>query len=751
MTEVRPSLVHAIFGRSRFRIPRLRRDAEYAQNLRARVESERGVCAVRLNAGASSIVVSYDPCLLTNADILAVLMVLPAKPSRLPVRRKDAVARSHVGALLAGAVALGLAAFGAAPWLTVLCLAASTVPVVLRAAHELRARRLSVDFLDALAIVILAWRGSLWPASLSAMLIAGGEYIRALTARRSRAVLVDLFGTRGQLAWVVRGERPERVPAETLGAGDIVVVYPGELILVDGTVTRGEAIVDQKSLTGESKPLMKRPGDSVFASTFVTAGQLSILTERAGRQTRADRIVQLLEEAPVHDTAIANYAARFADRFVLPTLLAGTAIFLLTRNPVRAAAVIVFDFATGIRVSVPTTVLAAMSAAAVRRNVLIKGGRAIEQLARVDTIVFDKTGTLTSGAPSVIDVGSVEGGTSPDEVLSVAAAVELRLTHPAAHAIVSAAHQRGLAIPDRRASAFAVGLGVSGEVEGQRVEVGSAQHLERAGIPIEAEAAAAAEIAGKSGASTVFVARGGRTIGWIAYADVARSEARDVLQALRAQGVRRLLMLTGDQPDVAAAVAREVGIDRVEAGVFPERKAEVVRALQERGHVVAVVGDGINDSPALGYADVSISLKDSSDVARESADVVLHDDLWGVVDALDVARHAMRVIRDDLTLVAVPNAVGFALACTGFVSPTLATALNNGSAVAAALNGLRPLSYPRSHRNGQLPRAQPSAFDAWRERLTFGIAAGAPLRNGRAREAETPEKGAVSWRGSSVD
>ncbi len=687
---------------------------------------------VRVNAPASSIIVSFDPRALAIDAIVAGLRAPVPGPEPVSLRTASTTRQHHhLATLLTGAVGLGLALIGAPVWLTGVFIVASTSPVALRAARELARGRLSVDFLDALAIAVLAVRGSLGPASLSASLIAGGEYIRALTARRSRAALVDLFGTRGQLAWVIRNGRTEHLAAESLEVGDRVVVYPGEPVLVDGIVTGGEAMVDQKSLTGESKPVHKRLGDEVFASTFVTAGKLYVVAERVGRETRANRIVQLLEEAPIYDTAIANYAERFADRFVLPTLLAGTAIFAITRNPIRAAAVIVFDFATGVRVSVPTTVLAAMSAAAVRRNILIKGGRAIEQLARVDTIVFDKTGTLTSGTPRVIDVGSVDAAVDRDDVLALAAAVELRLTHPAAHAIVSAARERGIAIPERRASDYAIGLGVSAEVDGERVDVGNEQHLLRKGINVDECALEAAACMGKTGASTVFVARGGRTIGWIAYADIARSEAREVVRMLRESGVRRLVMVTGDQPDVAAAVAQEIGIDRIEAEVFPERKAEIVRALQERGHVVAVVGDGINDSPALGYADVSISLKDSSDIARESADVVLHGDLRGLAEAVDIARHTMRIIRDDLAIVAVPNAVGFALACVGVVSPTMATALNNGSAVAAALNGLRPLSYTPDGNGKTQWSTGPEHHETWQQRLTLGLGGDAVVRSGR--------------------
>ncbi|HYZ15614.1 MAG TPA: HAD-IC family P-type ATPase, partial [Candidatus Acidoferrum sp.] len=411
----------------------------------------------------------------------------------------------------------------------------------------------------------------------------------------------------------------------------------------------------------------------------------------------------------------------------------GCGIFALTRDPVRAAAVIVFDFATGVRVAVPTTVLAAMSAA-VRRDILIKGGRAIEKLARVDTIVFDKTGTLTEGAPQVIDVGAIDGMENPDEILALAASAELRLTHPAAHAIVGGAQTRGLAVTEAHDSDYAIGLGVSAWVNGDRVVVGSEQHLLRAGVGVPSGAREAAAQAGLRGASTVFVARGGEVIGWITYADIARGEAPDVIRQLRAYGVVDLAMVTGDQPDVAAAVAASLGIEHVDAAVFPERKAEIVQALQRRGRTVAVVGDGINDSPALAYADVAVSLKDGSDAARETADVVLHGDLRGIPEAIDIARHAMRTIHEELAIVAVPNALGFVLAALGFISPTIATALNNGSAVAAGLSGLRPLSYRPGGECGMRRLEQP----AWTNHLT------APQSTVRQRAIAGEAKAAIS-------
>jgi Cu2+-exporting ATPase len=480
------------------------------------------------------------------------------------------------------------------------------------------------------------------------------------------------------------------VSADALVAGDVVVTYPGELLVVDGLVLRGRALVDQKTLTGESTPVMKRTGDTVYASTVVADGKVYVQAQAVGAQTRASLIVHLLEDAPLHDTRLANYARRYADRMVLPTFLLAGGLLALTGDVARAVSVLIIDFATGIRVSAPTTVLAAMTAA-VHADILVKGGRALEQLAAVDTLVFDKTGTLTGGTPRVTQVHVLGSTASRDEVLRLAAGAEQRLTHPAAEAIVHAAQRTGLPIPERGDSRFAIGLGVRAELEGSIVLVGSVRYMAQQRVALGDEALELAGRAGRQGVSTVFVARDGELIGAVCYADVPRPEARRVLEALRARGIKHLVMVTGDNSHVAGVVARQLGIEQVEAEVFPERKAEIVRELQARGRVVGVIGDGINDSPALAYADVSISLKAASDVARETADIVLHGDLEGLPVAVDIAREALGLIRQNLVIVGAPNAAGLLLASLGVVGPVAATALNNGSNVAAALNGLRPL------------------------------------------------------------
>lgn len=693
-------VVHSVNGRVRLRVPALRRDPEYADRAVAVLTQCPGVYAARASVACASLVVSYDPAVVDLTEIgewlddaresgVAQTSVQPVHAERTPRGRPRA--HPSVTALVSGGAGLAFASLGAPGLLTAGLIAISAIPIVARAARSIFSeRKIGVDALDSTVMTALALQGDLPVAALSATLIAAGEYIRALTSRRSRTALAGLLSTTGRYVWAVRGKRMERLPLDSLEVGDTIVVYPGELVLVDGVVIRGQALVDQKILTGESTPVLKQAGDIVYASTVLRDGKLHVRAEQLGNATRAARIVQILEGAPLHDTRIANYAGRFADRLVLPTigLAAGTA--LVTRNVSRAVSILVFDFATGIRVSVPTAVLASMHAA-VRQDLLIKGGRALEELAKMDTLVFDKTGTLTIGEPQVTGVESLSEGVSRDDVLRLAAALERRLTHPAARAIVNASEERGLSIPRRDGWKYTVGLGVEAEVEGDRLVLGSAHFHRHLGIAVSKIGTSFADAAGRRGASTVFLARNGAVIGLVSYADVARAEARAVLRRLRDRGIGKLIMVTGDSARVARVVARQLGFDEVEAEVFPERKAEIVRDLQAQGHVVGVIGDGINDSPALAYADVSFSLKAGADVARETADVVLHGDLHGLAESIDFARECMRLIRQNLALVAVPNAAGMALATAGMIGPAISTALNNGSAVLASVNALRPL------------------------------------------------------------
>jgi Cu2+-exporting ATPase len=393
-----------------------------------------------------------------------------------------------------------------------------------------------------------------------------------------------------------------------------------------------------------------------------------------------------------------NYAAKFAEKAVLPTLLMGGAVFAVTRNPARAAAVLTLDFATGIRVSVPTTVLAALTYAA-KRGILIRSGRALEQLAEVDTFVFDKTGTLTQGEVAIVSVESMNPSVTPLRVLQLAAAAEQRLTHPVAEAIDRYAQAQSVEILPRGKWKYQLGLGVQAQVEGETVLVGSERFLRQAEVDLNLLAAHQHPEA--ESFSAIYVASNSELQGRIEYRDLPRPESREVVAALvRNEGVE-VHMLTGDNWRTAKTVAAELGIEpnNTHAEAFPEQKATVVRQLHEQGKTVAFVGDGLNDSPALAYADVSVSFAHGSEIARETADVVLmQNDLQGLLEAIAIARQAKTLIHQNTGIVAVPNLTALILAVLVGINPLAATVVNNGSTVVAGLNGLRPILKPGKDR-----------------------------------------------------
>jgi Cu2+-exporting ATPase len=698
-------IVHRIPGRIRFRVPALRSNPELADRLLAAGMAHPGVRHVRVNLACASVVVEGD----TREDSERQQLGLIHRWLTVPTdgRRRLPTPASALQRVLPLALSLaGVALTFLGGWWSGLALAlsvAGALPIGRRAVISLIARRrLDVDHLDSAAISLLVVLGDVRGAALIGGLVALGEEIRDRTARRSQRAALELQAALGRSAWLVRGQTKIHVAVDQLRVRDTVVVYPGDLIPVDGIVVDGSATVDRKLLTGEATPIFTEIGARVFAGTVVTDGKLYVGAEAVGKNTRAGWIVRVLEEAPELDSRAASYAHRFADRLVAPTFALAGLSFLVTGNLARAAAILIVDFATGIRVSAPTTIMATLARAA-RDGILIKGGRAVEQLASANAIVFDKTGTLTRGEPDITDVVSLSQDYSPDAILALAAAAELRLRHPTARAVVRKARHRRLPIPRRQELQYTAGLGVLARIEGRTIRVGNARFLAAAGFPVDRLNGEVSRLT-RRGASLVYVAVDDTLAGVLAYEDPLRPEAEAVIGQLRALGIQEILIVTGDELVTAQAVASSLDVQQVHAGTLPDEKADIVRELQRRGRIVAVVGDGINDSPALALANVSVSMPHGSDVARETADVVLTEsDLWGLVHAIQLSRQGIGLIRQNLFVVGVPNAAAMALAAAGRLTPVGATLLNNGSTIVAAVNSLRPLMTTDGKLNGANP------------------------------------------------
>ncbi|HTU02804.1 MAG TPA: heavy metal translocating P-type ATPase, partial [Candidatus Sulfotelmatobacter sp.] len=544
--------VHHIPGRLRLQVDQPLVFNGHRPGFEATLRELPAVTNVRLNPTCQSVVLDYDPA-RTSGEVLAaqvgqLSLERLASPASAPAEEEDESSWVSL-ALAAGALVLGAPL---APWL----MGAAAVPIFRRAYDAFVERgRPNVDALDASATLALLLQGQVQTASLMVLLVALGHAIADYTLYQSRRALEGLYDGTGELAWVVRRGRTCRVRVEEIQPGEQVVVYPGELIPVDGTVAAGTATVDQTALTGESLPVAKAPGSEVLAATVVREGKLYVTATKIGQQTRAARIVRLVREAPIRETRIQNYAEQFADDLV-PWTFAGAGALMGLGNMQGASSVLIVDYATGIRIAAPTAVLSSMARAA-RQGILIKGGRTLERLAAVDAIVFDKTGTLTLGTQEIIEVVPYGAGRSADRVLAFAAAAEQRLTHPVAVAIVGTARARRLRIPARKSSEYQIGMGVKAQVNGNTVLVGAVRFLEAHGVPVDRAAADLAE-AERRAASPVLVAVDGELAGLLLYVDPVRPEAAEVVSALREGGIHELVMLTGDSRAVAGKVAAEL-------------------------------------------------------------------------------------------------------------------------------------------------------------------------------------------------
>lgn len=702
-------VVHWIPGRFRIRIPRLANDEEYACQLKYVLSDLRFVTDVQVNSASKCVVVNYDhqPTAVAIATVqeklFSAIQAAPVVEVPQGWTGEEEKANNEVDfverlGFPAAGLALSLGAMAGLPipgFVIAGVVFVGAIPVFKRAWEAIQQeRQLTIDFLDGLAIALHTATGHYFAPSFMLGLVESGEAIRDMTARGSERASLDLLDCLNKTAFVIRDGQVVEIATKDVVVGDHVIVYPGDQIPIDGFVLEGTGIIDQCKLTGESVPVTRTVGDEVFASTLLVDGTLTILAERVGNNTRAGVIVNLMQEAPVHDTRVENYAAMVANQMVVPTLLIGTGVGIFSGNLSRAIALLTLDFGTGIRVSVPTTILSVLTYAA-RNGVLIRSGRAIEILAKIDTIVCDKTGTLTIGHAGVNDIDVMDDRFSKHDVLCYAATAEQGLTHPIAEAIVHHAKDEGVTLKECEEWEYKVGLGAFAKIDGRQIAVGSPRFMKQENVDLEAYDRRYPD-AKSGGQSLVYVAADGRLLGVIRYSDPPRPESKEVIQELKRMGIT-VHMLTGDVTRVAHSIANNLGIapENVTSEAFPEKKVEVVKAVHDSGRTVAFCGDGINDSAALAYADVSVSFAGATDIARETADVVLmEDDLRGLIMAIKCARQAMDIIWQNTAIVAVPN-LGALLSGIFFaLDPILAVVINNGTAILAELNGLRPLMGP---------------------------------------------------------
>jgi heavy metal translocating P-type ATPase len=702
---------HFIPGRVRLHIPSLCRRRPLAEASLAWLRVRDGIKSARINYDCACLIVEYDvayePLLRAVIGRLRLMSIVelrnlvsaselaepsPAEPTSGRIDGNPSLLRRVPLVLPTLSLALAFSANPVVRAINFPLMLWNAYPIALRAWRVWqREGRLNVDVLDTLAVAASLAQGNPLAGAVVTWLIKFGDWIRDLTAAGSRRAIRELLEFQVKTAWVIRDGVVTSIPSGELAVGDQVVVYPGGMIPVDGEIIAGRALIDQKTITGEGLPVTRGKGEAAFAATVIRDGQLTIRATRVGADTTAGQIVRLVESAPIGDTRMQNHAERLADRLVVPELVLATGTALVSADFDRFLSLVIVDYGTGIRVAAPTAVLASMTHAA-RAGIIIKSGKHLERLAEVDTVVFDKTGTLTHGAPAVVDVLTYQDHITGPHLLGLAAAAETKLQHPVAEALRTKAREFAVNIPPCDETQYRIGLGVEGQVNGYYLHVGNERFMRQSDICVRKTTGDRAAL-DEQGYSCIYIAVDGTLAGMVPYSDAIRPESRSVLERLHAMGVKNSVMLTGDNAVVARAVGRRIGITRHFADMLPADKAEAIRELQRCGNVVAMVGDGINDSPALTYADVGIAMKHGAEVAHESAHVVLMEDsLWKLVKAVDISQGAVRLIKQNYAIVAGMNTVALALALPGgLITPTMTALISNGSAIIATLNGLRPI------------------------------------------------------------
>ena len=562
-------------------------------------------------------------------------------------------------------------------------------------------RKMKVELLDAISIGVSAFRGDFGTAGSVMFLLELGELLEEWTHKKSVAGLAESLSLNVDRVWLRSEDGDRLVPIAQIRPGDRVVIRAGGMIPMDGVVCSGEASVNQASLTGESIPVAKRPGGVVYAGTVVEEGECVVEVRQGLGESRYDRIVEMIERSEKLKSATEAKAASLADRLVPWTFAGSLLSFVLTRNVQRAVSVLMVDFSCALKLAMPLAVLSAMGEAG-RAHITVKGGKFLEAVAEADTIVFDKTGTLTHACPRVARIDTF-CGKDEEEMLRLAACLEEHFPHSMANAVVEEARRRGLTHEEYHSKVdYIVAHGVASTVSGiwalpegktERVLIGSAHFIfedEKCIVPEDERGrfdALPAEY------SQLYLAIDGRLAAVISISDPLREEAREVLAALRRLGIKEAVMLTGDSPRTAEAIAKQLGVDTLRAGVLPSDKAGFVARRRAEGHRVIMVGDGINDSPALSEADCGIAISDGAAIAREIADVTIAaDSLWELVRLRRIAMGLMARIKANYRFVIGFNAALIALGAAGILPPAASALLHNLSTLGVSLHSMGRLA-----------------------------------------------------------
>ncbi len=711
-------ILHHIPGRIRIGCRAIRYLADYEKDIKERILELTWVKEVTLSIVTSNVVVHYDneqvtpEIILLQLEEVVSLFSIPAHQRERKEKNKLTVNERRlqeepVGSLLrnvlvgAGALtyalltrggkAKGASLLGRLLGFTSLTSISLSLPIIKSGFESLHdTGKPNADTLSSAAIFASLLSGNTISALTIIVLADTAELITAYSMNKTRSAIRDMLSTGEKFVWkVLDDERLIKIPADEIKVGDHIVVHTGEIISVDGYVEKGSGLVDESSITGEFMPREKKVNEKVFAGSVVKSGTITVFAEKIKEDTAAARIIHMVEEATLYKAQVQNIADRFSAQLIPLNFALGAVVFMVTGNIARALNMLVIDYSCGIRLSTATALTAAISTAA-RNGILIKGSNYLEMLADTETLIFDKTGTLTEGNPEVKSVIPLTENITEKDILSLAAAAEETSTHPIAHAILEKMKSRGWKIPKHCVIEVVVARGVKTQVKKDIIRVGNAKFMKENGISTDAAGDAVARLMLR-GENFVYVAKGDTLAGLIGIMDPLRENMKKSLNRLRNLKIDDIILLTGDVEQQAELVASRMMFDRFESELLPEDKAKFALQLQSKGFRVAMIGDGINDAPALAYADVGIALGSKrTDLAMEAADITIRsDDPLTIPALIMLSRSTMGIVRQNFATSIGVNSIGLVLGAMGVLPVFWGAFLHNMTTVAVVSNSLR--------------------------------------------------------------
>ena len=556
-------------------------------------------------------------------------------------------------------------------------------------------KRPNADTLSSTAIVSSIILGSERTALTIMILEKFAELLTVYTMKKTRGVIKDMLSVGENYVWKQSddGNTTKKVPIEEISKGDFILVQTGEKISVDGTIEKGEAIIDQSAITGEYMPVTKKAGEEVFAGTLLKSGNITVKAEKVGDDRTASRIIKLVEDAAFNKADIQSYADTFSAQLIpLNFLLAGI-VYVSTRNLQKALSMLVIDYSCGIRLSTATAFSASINTAA-KNGILIKGSNYLEELSRSDTVIFDKTGTITEGKPKIQTLKTFGKNMKDNRMLALAAAAEETSSHPLASAILNEIKNRGLKIPKHKESVIKVARGIETFVNKDIIRVGSLKYMEENDISLEVASDIVKGMQNR-GEIVIYVAKNNDLIGVIGVSDPPRENIKKAMNRLRNQGIDDIVLLTGDLRQQAETIASRMSMDRYESELMPEDKAKDILKFRSIGSKVIMIGDGINDAPALSYANVGIALGSSrTDIAMEAADVTItSDDPLLIPGVIGLAKNTVKIIKQNFAMAIGINSFALVLGATGLLPAIYSSILHNSITILVVGNSLRLLKY----------------------------------------------------------